>query len=425
MMERVTASDSTTSHQRLCCAGLIITHKSDSHVSRILAYERDPRLTRLDTEVVSTGEDQGRPFVVLADTVLYPEGGGQPADSGTVSGVPVVDVQTSAQGIRHVLTHPVPPGQVTVELDFQRRFDHMQQHTAQHLLTAVAERLFGWHTVAFHLGIQISDIELDTPDVAAEQLCALEEAIAGEIRAARCVTTRRVDAEEFARLPVRSRGLPEGHTGSIRLVEIDGIDLNTCGGTHCESTAELEAVKLLGTEPVRGGTRLFYAAGARLRRLHETHHQRAAQLRVLLGASDDELVPRVSAKLEQLKAAERSVRALKEELAVASAAALLSQQGPVLIAHWPRRDLPFLQTVAREVARLAGDRIVLLTCGEGDSGAFVVGAGAQVDIDLPAVGGRIADLLGGRGGGSGGIFQGKATRLDQRENAAELLRSSD
>jgi alanyl-tRNA synthetase len=398
--------------------------RSDVQVSRILAYERDPRLTRLDTEVVSAGEDEGRPFVVLADTILYPEGGGQPADSGTVSGVLVVDVQESAKGIRHVLEHPVPPGRVTVELDFKRRFDHMQQHTAQHLLTAVAESLFGWQTIAFHLGEEISDIELDTPEVSAEELCALEEAVADEIRAGRCVTTRRVDAEEFSRLPVRSRGLPEGHTGSIRLVEIDGIDVNTCGGTHCASTAELEALKLLGTERVRGGSRLLYVAGARLRRLCETHHQRAAQLRVILGASDDELVPRVSAKLEQLKAAQRSVRALKEELAIASAAALLSQEGPVLTAHWPRRDLPFLQTVARAIARMARDRIVLLTCGEGDSGAFVLGAGGDVSIDLRSVGGRIADLLGGRGGGSGGIFQGKATRLEARENAAEFLRSA-
>jgi alanyl-tRNA synthetase len=261
--------------------------------------------------------------------------------------------------------------------------------------------------------------------VNAAQLSALEEAVAAEIRAARAVRTRRVDEEEYAGLPVRSRGLPQGHTGSIRLVEIEGIDLNTCGGTHCSSTAELEALKLLGTEPVRGGTRLFYAAGVRLRRLHETHHQRAAQLRTLLGASDEELVPRVSAKLDQLKAAERSVRTLKGELAVASAAALVSQEGTVLVAHWPQGDLPFLQSAAREAVRLAGDRIVFLTCGEGEEGAFVVAAGDDVHVDLPTVGGRIADLLGGRGGGSAGIFQGKASRLGAREDAAAVLRGAE
>ncbi|HKJ02531.1 MAG TPA: alanyl-tRNA editing protein, partial [Longimicrobiales bacterium] len=225
------------------------------------AFEREPRLRRLDTEVVSAGEDRGRPFVILADTILYPEGGGQPADGGTVGGVPVVDVRKTAGAIRHVLASPAPSGPVTVELDWTRRFDHMQQHTAQHLLTAVADQRFGWPTTAFHLGAHVSDIELGTPGIDAAELAELEEAVAAEIRAARPVTARRVSPEAYAALPVRSRGLPEGHTGDVRLVEIEGIDLNTCGGTHCASTAELEALKLLGTEPVRGGTRLFYAAG--------------------------------------------------------------------------------------------------------------------------------------------------------------------
>jgi len=394
-------------------------------LSLIAAYERDPRLTRLDTEVASAGETGGHPFVVLADTILFPEGGGQPCDRGTVAGVAVLDVRKSDDGIRHVLAGPVCSGPVTVELDWQRRFDHMQQHTAQHLLTAVADKRYGWHTTAFHLGERVSDIELDVAGLSAEQVAELEEAVAAEIRAARSVTARRVEAEEFARLPVRTRGLPDGHTGSIRLVEIEGIDLNTCGGTHCGSTAELEALKLLGTEPLRGGTRLFYAAGTRLRRLHEAHHQRNAQLRSLLGASDDELVPRLSAKLEQMKDAERAVRKLEEELATVSAAALAAGPEPVLVGHWPRQDLPFLQGVARAVARQVPDRVVFLTCGEGNSGAFVVGAGEEANIDLPAVGPRVADLLGGRGGGSAGIFQGKATRLSRRTDVEDLLRNPE
>jgi len=391
-------------------------------VSEIPAYERDPRLTRLDTEVVGAGEDEGRPFVVLADTVLYPEGGGQPSDRGMVGGIPVLDVRKSHGEIRHVLDGPAPSGHVTVELDWQRRFDHMQQHTAQHLLTAIADQRFGWHTVAFHLGDRISDIELDTPGLSTEELAELEAAVAAEIRAARPVTTRRVSQEEFAGLPIRTRGLPEGHTGSIRLVEIQGVDLNTCGGTHCSSTAELEALKLLGTDSTRGGVRLFYAAGARLRRLHEAHHNRSAELRALLGASDDDLVDRASVIVAQLKDADRTIRDLEKELAASAAAALVASPGRVLAAHWPRRDLPFLQGVAREVARLDPDRVVLLTGGEGEDGAFVIGAGERSNMDLTAVGPRVADLFGGRGGGSGGIFQGKATSLSQREAAVDLLR---
>jgi Ser-tRNA(Ala) deacylase AlaX len=385
------------------------------------AYERDPRLVHLDTEVLASGVDGDRPFVMLADTVLYPEGGGQPADTGSVGGVAVTDVQRVEGKIRHYLAGPVPSGSVRVQLDWARRFDHMQQHTGQHLLTAVAAERFGWNTTAFHLGPSISDIELDHADLGPDGLARLEEAVAAEVRAARAVTTRRVDAGVYATLPVRSRGLPGGHTGSIRLVEIEGIDLNTCGGTHCASTAELEAVKLLGTESMRGGTRLFYAAGARLRRIHATHHERNARLRTLLGTSDDGLVSGVEGKLLQLKELQRSLRSIEEELAVVSARLLVSGAGALVVGHWPERTLPFLQRVARELGLLAPERVALLTCGDGEDGAFVVAAGEGAPLEAPAVGPAVGELLSGRGGGAGRIYQGKAATLSRRDEAAALL----
>ena len=119
------------------------------------------------------------------------------------------------------LTSPIT---VTVELDWARRFDHMQQHTAQHLLTAVAADRFGWPTTAFHLGEHVSDVELDVAAIDEEQLRSLENAVAAEVRAARPVTARRVSRDEYERTDVRSRGLPAGHAGDVRLVEIDGVD---------------------------------------------------------------------------------------------------------------------------------------------------------------------------------------------------------
>jgi len=390
-------------------------------LSETLAFERDPRLTRLDTSVVTSGDDDGRPYVVLADTILYPEGGGQPADHGTIDGVAVVDVRRMDGEVRHFLSGPVTSEHVTVELDWTRRFDHMQQHTGQHLLTAIAEARFGWGTTAFHLGDKISDIELDTPGIGAEQILGLEDAVAAEIRACRPIATRRVSPKEYTDAPVRSRGLPAGHTGSVRLVEIEGIDLNTCGGTHCASTGELEAIKLLGTEPVRGGTRLFYVAGGRLRRLLGAHHERNAELRALLGASDDEIVAGVGARLQQLKEAQRAHRDVEEDLAVASAEALAARTDPVIVAHWSGRGLPFLQRVARELDRLVPDRLVFLTGGEADEGAFLIGVGEAASLDVSTIGGRVAEILGGRGGGAGRVFQGRATALSRRDEAAALL----
>ena len=387
----------------------------------VLAFEREPGRRRLETSIVSSGVDDGRPFVVLEDTILYPEGGGQPADRGTIDGVGVVHVHRTGGEVRHVLAEAAASGQVTVELDWSRRFDHMQQHTGQHLITAIAESRYGWATTAFHLGERISDIELDAPQLSPEQLLELEEAVADEIRAGRSVDARRVSLEEYSAMEIRSRGLPAGHTGSVRLVEIEGIDVNTCGGTHCSSTAQLEALKLLGTEPVRGGTRLFYATGARLRRLHGDHHERNAELRALLGLSDDELVTGVQAKLQQLKEVRRALRDAEQDLATACAEGLAAGTDPVIVNHWPARTLPFLQAVARELDRLASSRVAFLTAGEGDEGAFLIAAGEQSSFDVSAAGPQVAEVLGGRGGGSGRVFQGRATALSRREEAAAMF----
>ena len=387
------------------------------------AYERDPWLRELNTDVVEVGEGEGAWFAVLEDTVLYPEGGGQPADRGEVNGIPVLDVQKRGGRIVHILERPVQAGRARVDLDWARRFDHMQQHTGQHLLTAVAQDRFAWATTAFHLGPVTCDIELDASRISPRQLIDLEEAVAEEVRAARPVTARRVTAAGYAAEVVRSRGLPEGHRGDIRLVEIAGLDLNTCGGTHLRNTSELELVKLLGTEPLRGGTRLFFAAGRRARLRMDAHEARNAALRAALGTPDEELPAALASKLEQLHALERKLRRLEEEAAEALARALAVELGPLVERHLEGRDAAFLQRAARTVVVLAPSLTVFLSGGNGDKAAFVLACGAASSRDAGGLGKALAVDLGGRGGGSGGFFQGICPTLDNREAALSHLRA--
>ena len=386
------------------------------------AFERDPYLATLAASVQRSGVDGGRPYAVLDDTILYPEGGGQPPDHGFLGEIAVVDVQKQDAEIRHYLAAAVPEGPVSVRLDWARRFDHMQQHTGQHLLTAVAAERFGWATTSFHLGGAICDIELDVASLATGDLDALEEAVAAEIRAARTVTGRRVTAEEYASLPVRSRGLPEGFQGDIRLVEIAGVDLNTCGGTHVRSTAEIESLALLGTEAIRGGTRLHFLAGSRVRRRLHEHEARTASLRKLLKTSDGELVPTADARLAELLAAQKRIRSLEEELASAAAEAMAGAPEPVTDRHFDGKDLPFLQLVARSLGK--APKLAFLTATQGASSCFVLTAGEGVAADVQALGREVATLLGAKGGGSARLFQGKANNLEGRGNAVERLRKA-
>jgi alanyl-tRNA synthetase len=387
---------------------------------RAPAYEREPYRTSLATTVLEAGASAGKPFAVLEDTILFPEGGGQPADRGTLNGVAVLDVQKRDGAIRHVLAAPVPPGPADLRLDWERRFDHMQQHTGQHLLSAVAQDRFRWETTAFHLGPEVSDVELAVTSLSADDLARLEEAVAAEIRAARPVVPRRVSLEEFRTLPVRTRGLPEGFSGDVRLVEISGVDLNTCGGTHLANTAEIEVVALLATESLRGGTRVFFAAGGRARRRLRHHEDRNAALRVALGAADDALVDAAKAKREQLSEAQKALRRAEDSLAEAAAEALLARDGRAVRAHFEGRDMAFVQTVARRFAEKAGARAALVTATAGGQHAFALGAGEGFG-DVQALGREVAALLGGKGGGSGRVFQGKAPALDGADRAAARL----
>lgn len=388
------------------------------------AYHRDCYLTELETDVVEVGEDGGQPFAILADTIFYPEGGGQPADRGRLGDTSVVDVTKRDEEILHFLSEPVDRGPVRLELDWSRRWDHMQQHTGQHMLTAVALRDFGWRTTAFHLGPEWSDIELDVPTLDREDLIGLENAVDAEIRAARPVNYRVAEVADFGRLGVRSRLLPDGFEGPVRLVDIEGLDLNTCGGTHCRTTADVGVLCLLGSEPMRGGTRVFFAAGDRVRRRMAAHEDRNLKLRSLLDTADDQLPEVVVLRLEREKDLARTARRLTEELAETAAKALCGTESEVIDSHWPDRDMAFLQKVGRTITQLAPNRRALLTVDVDDYAQFLVVAGAASGLQLEEIGPRIAEMLDGRGGGRGEIFQGKTESLENREAVLELLRRS-
>jgi len=389
-----------------------------------LAYESDAYLTILDTEVVEVGESDGVPFAVTADTIFYPEGGGQPADRGTLAGVGVVDVRKESGAVRHLLAAPAEKGPARLVIGWPRRFDHMQQHTAQHLITTVAQRVFGWPTLAFHLGPSVSDIELDVPGLEQDQLDALEDAVAEEIRAGRQVSSRYARQDQMGELGVRSRLLPEGFEGELRLVEIEGLDLNTCGGTHVRNTAEIGTVAILGTEPMRGGIRIFWVAGDRVRRRMAAHEARNLELRALLDSADDDLPDVVELRLAREKDLAGENRRLVTELATAVAEELLADGGPVVSGHWQRHDMAFLQQLAKILLARAPERVALLAAGPEDDGVFLIVAGETTGLDLGPVGAGVASILGGRGGGRIPFYQGKATALDRLDEAVEYLHNT-
>jgi Ser-tRNA(Ala) deacylase AlaX len=383
----------------------------------------DPGRTEHRARVVEAGRDERGAYVRLDETIFYPEGGGQPADFGRIGPAQVLDVQSAGGGVRHYVDRDLAEGLVETVLDAVRRFDHCQQHTAQHLLTAVLLDRHDLATTSFHLGAATTSIEVKGGAVSREGLRRFEREVNAYLREDRRVMTRWVEPAELPALPVRSRGLPEGHQGPVRLVEIEGLDLNTCGGTHVARLSEIQVVEILGAEPARGGTRITFLAGDRVIAGLDRRREIEEALRARIGTAPAEFASIIDGWNDDRRRLERRVRDLEAEVAGAAAAAVAAQEGDLLVAVRPGDTAESLRTIAAEVLKRRPAAVVVLAGGTGeDAGAcFLVQAGPAGPADVAAIGGRVRDRLGAKGGGRGAIFQGKGGALVPAE---ELFRAA-
>lgn len=378
---------------------------------RKLFYD-DPALDRVETVVVESGERHGRPFVRLEATVFYPEGGGQPADRGTIGAVRVLDVTSEGDRIFHVVERPLPPGPVTAVIDGALRFDRRQQHSAQHLLTALLQDRHGLPTTSFHLGESYSAIEVAGGVPSPERLVALEDQLNAEILRDRAVRSRWVEPSELGAGTIRSRGLPEGHEGAVRLVEIEGIDVNTCGGTHVDRLGQLQMLRIVDAEPARGGTRIRFLAGGRVLRELRRAASVEGELRRRLGTSADRFCEVIGSWQAERRGLEKRVQDLERELARTVGEEMARQTGPRLARILTGAGVSLLRAVANTVRTMRPDATVILVGAnrDGSDACFVVQTGTASGDDAAALGARLAQMLGAKSGGQGSSFQGVGGR---------------
>ena len=233
-------------------------------------YYDDACTTAFTARITAVGEHRGAPAVELERTFFYPESGGQEADRGTLGGARVVDVQADGdERVWHVLDAP-DPGlavgvEVAAEVDRARRFDHMQQHTGQHILSAALERVLSAPTVSSHLGGERSTIEVPLAGCDWRAVDRVEEAANRVVWEDRPVERHWTDAAGVHRFALRK---PPQVVGPIRIVEIPDWDLSACGGTHTRRTGEVGVIKIVGWEKVRGNLRFEFLCGGRALRDH-------------------------------------------------------------------------------------------------------------------------------------------------------------
>jgi len=386
-------------------------------------YYNDPYLQAFDATVRRVDRRDDRLRVTLDRTAFYPTSGGQPFDTGLLGPFRVVDVIDEEDGsISHVVEPaaenpesrvPNPePGQVLRgAIDWPRRFDHMQQHTGQHVLSAACSRLFDVRTVSFHLGAAISTIDLAREMTPAE-IAAAENEANRVVWEDRPVAIRFATAEEAARLPLRKEPV---RGGTLRLIDIEQFDLSACGGTHVARTGGIGVIAVAGWERFKGGQRIEFACGGRaLNAFRSLRDAVGAGVR-LLSVLPEELPGSIERLQAELKEQKRATIALQNDLARYRAEEIAASAEPVrlrpdtpadyrLVARAVDADANGLKALAAAVTAAPGFVVVLVSTST--PALAVVARSRDVDVSAQKVLATLIATFGGRGGGRPEAAQG-------------------
>lgn len=384
-------------------------------------YYTDAKLTDFTSRVEAIESHAADGAICLAATAFYPTSGGQPHDTGSVDDQRVVDVVVRSDGrIWHqldVVPTVVVGDTVTGTVDWARRFDHMQQHTGQHVLSAELARLFDARTVGFHLGADEATIDLDRP-LSVDQVSEGESAANVVVWDDRPIEIRFVTDQEAAQLDLRK---PSRRTGPIRLVEIADCDLSACGGTHVGRSGAVGVIAVSFCDRYKDGSRMGFVCGGRALRLFRRQHQELTRSGQLLSVGPDDLASAIDRNQRERRDQRRLIKSLQTRLVSLDADALavdgrLVGSATVVTASLHGHDPKSLKAVALELIRRPGHVAVLAT--DRRPVGVVVARAEGVALDAGDLVQTFLATWPGRGGGRHDVAQAGGLDADP----ADVLR---
>ncbi len=386
-------------------------------------YYDDSYTRAFTARVVERLTENGRPAIILDQTYFYPTSGGQPNDTGTINGVAVVDVTARKDdgAVVHVLAAEVSNDEAACEIDWARRFDLMQHHTGQHILSQAFVQVAGAHTVGFHLSGDSVTIDLDQPSIADDAAARVETLANDVVWADRPVSARIIQPDDAE--GVRIRKLPEHLlTGGLRVIDIDGFDVTACGGTHVARTGEIGLIKVLRIEKRGDKSRVEFRCGGRALRDYREKNAIVNQLTADLTCSPGEIPASVARIQEDFKAVQRAHKAangLLLDYEAARLAASAPQQNGVRVVrqNFPDRDFADVRALAARLAQEPGIVALLATSGERAQMVFARSADLPHDMNL-LLKGALALIANGRGGGQPPMAQGGGSASPAEIDAA-------
>jgi alanyl-tRNA synthetase len=288
-------------------------------------YYNDSFVREFDAQVLSCEQEGERWRVILDRTAFYPTSGGQPHDLGLLGGAPVIEVADAEEKVVHYTSAPVKLGPAHAEIDWARRIDHMQQHTGQHLLSAAFIELFNFETVSFHLGREVSTIDLAAPSIVPRHVEESERRTNEIIFDDRVVAVRYGTAQELAEAGIRKQVDREG---ILRAVEVEGFDRQPCGGTHLARTGQAGMLLTRKVERRRDSWRLEFVCGFRALATARSDYATLTQAASLLSCGLLEVPPVLTKMIEERRAQHSAVKRLEERLAKHEAHSLLAAHQP-------------------------------------------------------------------------------------------------
>jgi alanyl-tRNA synthetase len=373
-------------------------------------YYQDSFIREFEASVQSCEPASALWRVVLDRTAFYPSSGGQPHDVGTLGGVSVREAIDADSGdIIHVTDQPLAIGMVAGAIDWPRRFDHMQQHTAQHILSAAFIETDKFETVSFHLGREVSTIDLAAPALVPRHLRLAERRANEIIFEDRPVHIRYGTAAELQAQGIRKTVAREG---ILRAIDIENFDRQPCGGTHVQRTGQIGLLLLRKIEKQKQAWRVEFAAGYRALAAARSDRELLAQAAERIGCGMAE-VPEVVAKiLDERRATQRQIEKQSGRLAEFEAERLhqaaIQASGAnnprLVIAHiFDAADATYVRMVGSALAKF--DRTIALL-GSRACGAIVMASGANAGVDVAEIFRQLVPARGGKGGGSKSQAQG-------------------
>lgn len=375
-------------------------------------YYDDSYTLQFTARVVERADYEGRPAVILDRTYFYPTGGGQPHDSGTLNGVPVLEVQVRPGdgAILHILSGDLPDQDVSGQIDWQRRFDLMQHHTGQHILTQAFVEIAQANTIGFHLSENTVTIDLDA--VVSPQDVEQAEDLANRIvQENRPVSARILDEEAARQLGARIRRIP-GHlaTDGLRVVEVENFDLTACGGTHVARTGEIGQIKVIKADKYKAGSRVEFLCGSRALRDYRSKNATVLSLAGELTVGHWELDQAIARLRNDLKDTQSALKRANSALLEAEAPALLATAPGadgvrIIVRAFEGRDPGDVRALASRLVQQPG--VMALLGVPGEKAQLIFARSTDLPQDMAAALKQALAALGSdRGGGRPEFAQG-------------------